>query len=109
MTSRGVRVRLTITGATKRTSPTHPLGPEKPPFYAIPIHVGALGTKGGPKTNSKGQVLHVSGNPIPGLYAAGNVMAGVSGPTSWGGGGTIGPALTFGYICGKNAANEKSK
>jgi len=94
----------------KENKPNPSLGSiEKPPFYAIPIHVGALGTKGGPRTNSKGQVLHVSGNPIPGLYAAGNVMAGVSGPTSWGGGGTIGPALTFGYICGKNAANEKTK
>jgi len=80
---------------------------EKPPFYAIRVHVGALGTKGGPRTNEKGQVLHVSGRPIPGLYAAGNVMAGVSGPIYWGGGGTIGPAMTFGYICGRNAALEK--
>jgi succinate dehydrogenase/fumarate reductase flavoprotein subunit len=50
--------------------------------------------------------MHVSGQPIQGLFAAGNVMAGVSGPIYWGGGGTIGPAMTFGYICGKNAASE---
>jgi len=81
---------------------------EKPPFYAVQVHVGALGTKGGPKTNAKGQVLHISGRPIPGLYAAGNVMAGVSGPIYWGGGSTIGPAMTFGYICGKNGARENS-
>lgn len=79
---------------------------EKSPFYAIRVHVGALGTKGGPRTNTKGQVMHVSGQPIQGLFAAGNVMAGVSGPIYWGGGGTIGPAMTFGYICGKNAASE---
>jgi len=77
---------------------------EKPPFYALQAHVGCLGTKGGPKTNTKGQVLHLKGEPIPGLFAAGNTMAGVSGPCYWGGGGTIGPAMTFGYICGKNAA-----
>ena len=80
---------------------------EKPPFYAFQAHVGCLGTKGGPKTNTKGQVLHLNGELIPGLYAAGNAMAGVSGPCYWGGGGTLGPALTFGYICGKNAAERK--
>jgi len=80
---------------------------EKPPFYALPTYTGAIGTKGGPKINTKGQVVHVSGKPIPGLYAAGNVTAGVSGPAYWGGGGTIGPAMLFGYICGINAAKEK--
>jgi 3-oxosteroid 1-dehydrogenase len=79
----------------------------KPPFYALPTFTGAIGTKGGPKINTKGQVMHVSGKPIPGLYAAGNVTAGVSGPAYWGGGGTIGPGMIFGYICGINAAKEK--
>ena len=79
---------------------------ERPPLYALPTHLGAIGTKGGPRTNTKGQVLHVSGRPIPGLYAAGNVAAGVSGPAYWGGGGTIGPGMVFGYLCGINAAKE---
>jgi succinate dehydrogenase/fumarate reductase flavoprotein subunit len=93
----------------KLNKPNPSLGTiEKPPFYAIPCHVGCFGTKGGPRTNTKGQVLHVSGKPIPGLYAAGNVRAGVSGPIYWGGGCTIGPAVTFGYICGINAAKENS-
>ena len=81
--------------------PDHPhpnLGAiEQPPFYALPIHVAAAGTKGGPRTNARGEV-------IPGLYAAGNVMAGVSGPGYYGGGGTIGLGMTWGYICGINAA-----
>lgn len=87
-------------------SATHPnLGTiEKPPFYALSVYPGALGTKGGPRTNAKGQVLSVRGQVIPGLYAAGNVMAGISGPAYWGPGGTIGPAMTWGYICGINAA-----
>jgi len=86
----------------------HPnLGPlEEPPFYALPISLAAAGTKGGPRTNTKGQVLNVRGGVISGLYAAGNAMAGVSGPGYYGGGGTIGLAMTWGYICGINAAQE---
>ncbi|MCP4623430.1 MAG: FAD-binding protein, partial [bacterium] len=72
-------------------------------------YCGSLGTKGGPKTNSNGQVLNVSGNVIEGLYAAGNTMASVCGPAYWGGGATIGPAMTFGYITGRHAAQANSK
>jgi succinate dehydrogenase/fumarate reductase flavoprotein subunit len=78
---------------------------EKPPFYALPLHVASAGTKGGPRTNARGEVLSVSGDVIPGLYAAGNVMAGISGPGYFGGGGTIGLGMTWGYICGINAAS----
>ncbi|MDZ4277885.1 MAG: FAD-dependent oxidoreductase [Dehalococcoidia bacterium] len=77
---------------------------ERPPFYALPIHAHSAGTKGGPRTNAKGEVLSVRGDVIPGLYAAGNTMAGISGPGYYGGGGTIGLAMTWGYLCGINAA-----
>jgi len=77
---------------------------ERPPFYALPVHPGTLGTKGGPMTNTRGQVLDVRGDVIAGLYAAGNVMAGTSGPAYYGGGATIGLAMTWGYICGISAA-----
>ena len=77
---------------------------EKLPFYAIPIFCGTLGTKGGPRTNSNAQVMSISGRVIEGLYAAGNVMASVCGPAYWGGGATIGPGMTFGYIAGRHAA-----
>ena len=69
----------------------------------MPAH--CCGTKGGPRTNTKGQVLHVRGGVIPGLYAAGNTMAVVSGPDYYGGG-TVGQGMTRGYICGINAAKE---
>ncbi len=53
------------------------LGPlDTAPFYAVPVAVGAMGTKGGPRTDRDGRVLHVSGKVIPGLFAAGNAMAG---------------------------------
>jgi len=80
---------------------------EKPPFCALPVHPGALGTKGGPVVNTSGQVMHISGSVIQGLYAAGNVMAGVTGPGYGGAGGTIGPGMTWGFIAAKHAAREK--
>ena len=77
-----------------------------PPYYAIRIYAGALGTKGGALTNEHAQVLDVWGNVIEGLYAAGNAMAGTTGMAYPGAGGTLGPALTFGYIAGRHAAGR---
>lgn len=82
---------------------------EKPPFFALRAYAGALGTKGGPQTDAAARVLNVRGTPIPGLYAAGNAMAGVTGLAYGGAGGTIGPALTFGYIAGQKAAAERAR
>jgi len=48
---------------------------DQPPYYAVEVKSGALGTKGGPRTDPLARVLHVDDAPIPGLYAAGNVMA----------------------------------
>jgi succinate dehydrogenase/fumarate reductase flavoprotein subunit len=79
---------------------------EEPPFYALPVYPGALGTNGGPRTNAKGQVVNVRGEVIPGLYGAGNAIASPTGIGYYSGGGTIAPAMTWGYICGINAARE---
>jgi succinate dehydrogenase/fumarate reductase flavoprotein subunit len=79
---------------------------EQPPFFALPIHAHSSGTKGGPRTNEHAQVLNAGGTPIAGLYAAGNAMAGISGPGYFGGGGTIGLAMTFGYLAGIHAAQS---
>jgi 3-oxosteroid 1-dehydrogenase len=85
------------------------LGPlDSSPYYAVPVAVGAMGTKGGPRTDRDGRVLHVSGKPIPGLFAAGNAMAGVTGKAYGGAGGTLGPAMTFGYRSGYAAATGES-
>jgi len=85
------------------------LGPiDSPPYYAVPVRIGAMGTKGGPRTDDDGRVLHVSGEPIPGLFAAGNAMAGATGRAYGGAGGTIGPAMVFGYRAGHAAATGKS-
>ena len=77
------------------------LGPiDIAPYYAVPVSVGAMGTKGGPRTDRDGRVLHVDGSVIPGLYAAGNAMAGATGKAYGGAGGTLGPAMVFGYRAG---------
>jgi len=81
----------------------------KPPFYALQIYAGAIGTKGGARTDKDAQVLNVRGKAIAGLYAIGNTMAGVSGPGYYGPGGSIGPGMTFGYRAGIHAAGEAKK
>jgi succinate dehydrogenase/fumarate reductase flavoprotein subunit len=77
----------------------------EPPFYALRVYPGAIGTKGGARVNARAQVVRPDGAPIAGLYAAGNVMAGPTGAGYPGAGSTIGAAMTFGYIAGKDAAN----
>ena len=77
---------------------------DEPPFYAVAIRIGALGTSGGPRTDERGRVLSRSGSTIPGLWAAGNVMAAPTATVYAGAGGTLGPAMTFGYLAGHDAA-----
>ena len=81
------------------------LGPlDEPPFYAVAIRIGALGTSGGPRTDERGRVLARGGGVIPGLWAAGNVMAAPTATVYGGAGGTLGPAMAFGYLAGRDAA-----
>ena len=83
------------------------LGPlDDGPFYAVEIKSGALGTKGGPQTDENANVVDVDGRPIPGLYAAGNVMASAMGMTYGGPGGTIAPGMVFGFLAGRHAAGK---
>jgi len=87
------------------------LGPlDEPPFFGTEICAGDLGTCGGARVNAQAQVLDPLGRIIGGLYASGN-NAGVGSPGSsyGGGGGTIGPALTFAYIAGRHAAKLPSR
>jgi 3-oxosteroid 1-dehydrogenase len=87
--------------------PNCSLGPiETGPFYAVQIYPGDLGTKGGLVTDEHSRVLKEDGQPIAGLYAAGNSSSSVMGRTYPGAGGTIGPALTFGFLAAEDAAQE---
>ncbi|WP_370288030.1 3-oxosteroid 1-dehydrogenase [Nocardioides sp.] len=77
---------------------------EKGPFYAVKIVPGDLGTKGGLVTDERARVLREDGSVIPGLYAAGNASSAVMGRTYPGPGGTIGPAIVFGYLAAEDLA-----
>nr|WP_276308616.1 FAD-dependent oxidoreductase [Sphingorhabdus sp. YGSMI21] len=81
----------------------------KAPYYAVEIRMGALGTNGGARTNAQAQVVDVDGEPIAGLFGAGNVISAPTGSVYAGAGGTLGPALTFGYIAGRAAARRVNR
>jgi len=78
----------------------------KPPYYAVVMVPGDLGTKGGLRTDVCARVLREDGSVIEGLYAAGNASAPVMGHTYAGPGATIGPAVTFGYLAAQHIADQ---
>lgn len=76
------------------------------PFHAVKIVSGSLGTFAGLKTDEDARVLDKTGQPIPGLYAAGNDMSSIFQGYYPSGGITLGPAMTFGYIAAHTAADH---
>lgn len=79
----------------------------KGPYYAMRLDAGDIGTKGGLLTNEHAQVVSQDGEVIPGLYAIGNCSASVMGTSYPGAGGTLGPAMTFGYIAAYHIAANR--
>ena len=94
------------TGDPKKGAALKPL--EKPPFFASPFLYVSLGTKGGPRTNERCEVLRPDKSVIAGLYCAGIAMAHPIGTKAVGAGTTIGPCLTFGYIAGKAVSRRNA-
>ncbi|SOY61060.1 FAD-dependent oxidoreductase [Cupriavidus taiwanensis] len=76
------------------------------PFYALKLVPGDLGSFMGIRTNEHAQVVASDGEPIPGLYAAGNDAASVMGGEYSGAGITLGPGLTFGYVAANHIADH---
>lgn len=83
----------------------HPIS-DTGPYYAIILAPGTLDTKGGPVTDDQGRVLDTHDQVIEGFYAAGNCAASIAGQGYWGAGGTLGPAITFGFRAGQHAAGR---
>jgi 3-oxosteroid 1-dehydrogenase len=79
---------------------------ERAPYYAIRVEAGDLGTKGGLVSDEHARVRREDGSVIDGLYTTGNNSASVMGRDYPGAGGTIGPAITFGYIAARHAAER---
>jgi succinate dehydrogenase/fumarate reductase flavoprotein subunit len=71
------------------------------PFYAQRCNPAMLNTDGGPKRNAHAQILDYNGDPIPGLYSAGEFGS------IWGylyqGDGNVGEAMAFGRIAARSA------
>ncbi|MGI5451690.1 FAD-binding protein [Streptomyces sp. CA-249302] len=88
---------------THRPNPC--LGPvAKPPFYAVALYPGDIGTSGGLLCDESSRVLDTEGNPIEGLYATGNCTASVMGRKYLGAGASIAASAVFGYVAANHAA-----
>jgi predicted oxidoreductase len=77
---------------------------EEGPFYAVAVRPADLGMAAGIVTDEWARALAVGGVPIPGLYACGNDMQSVMNGAYPGPGITLGPALVFGYVAARHAA-----
>jgi 3-oxosteroid 1-dehydrogenase len=92
-----------------RVKPNPSLGPiETGPFYAVEVYPSDLGTKSGLVTDDGGRVLDSNGTPIAGLYAAGNSTSTIMGRSYPGAGGTIAPAMTYGFLAAESIAAAES-
>ncbi|MEE8716651.1 MAG: FAD-binding protein [Coriobacteriales bacterium] len=70
------------------------------PFYALHCSATMLNTDGGPRRSAKGEILDLDGEPIPGLYSAGEF--GSIWCNMYNGGGNLGECLAFGRISARN-------
>jgi 3-oxosteroid 1-dehydrogenase len=88
-----------------RVTPNPSLGSvETPPFYAVQVFPGDLGTKSGLVTDEDSRVLRPDGSAIAGLYAAGNSASTVMGRSYPGAGATLAPAMVGGFLAAESAA-----
>lgn len=83
-----------------------PVKIDQPPYYSFASTAYILGTYGGILTDAKAQVLDIFGNPIPGLYAAGEIIGGIHG-AAYMTGTAFGKALIFGRLAVKSMLAAK--
>jgi 3-oxosteroid 1-dehydrogenase len=84
------------------------VGPvSEPPFYAVRLYPGDVGTGGGLLTDEHARVMSTAGTPIPGLYACGNCTASVMGRCYPGAGASIGASFVFGWLAALHAAGDR--
>jgi succinate dehydrogenase/fumarate reductase flavoprotein subunit len=76
-----------------------------PPFYAAQLRPATVCfTACGPRVDRDARVLGASGQPVPGLFAAGESAGGVIGPRYVGSGNSYAACLVFGRLAGAGAA-----
>ena len=78
---------------------------DTPPFVAYPVTGGITFTFGGVRVNAQAQVLSTRWQPIPGLYACGEMVGGLFHVNYPGGSGLMSGAV-FGRIAGASAAGH---
>jgi 3-oxosteroid 1-dehydrogenase len=78
----------------------------EPPFYGYRVHPSVFGTRGGPAINANAEIVDWDNQPIPGLYGAGAATAHPFASAYPGGGGVLGPGVTFGHIAGKRILGQ---
>ena len=76
---------------------------EKPPFVAYAVTCGITFTFGGLKIDTATQVLDIADSPLPGLYAAGELVGGLFYFNYPGSSGLMAGSV-FGRIAGREAA-----
>jgi 3-oxosteroid 1-dehydrogenase len=88
----------------------HPcLGPlDEPPYYAVQVVPGDIGTCGGVLTDEHARVLDQLNQPIDGLYATGNGTATIMGRHYLGPGASIANTMVFGYVASRHATEHLS-
>ena len=72
------------------------------PYYAIKIAPGIHHTMGGVKIDTQARVINTQGDPIPGLFAAGEVTGGVHGGNRIGGN-AVADIVVFGKVAAQSA------
>lgn len=77
----------------------------EPPFYAAKLWPKVHHCMGGLVTNAQAQVINQDFNPIPGLYAAGEITGGTHGAVRLGSC-AITDCVVFGRIAGQEAAKQ---
>lgn len=75
---------------------------DSPPFYAFPSTAGLTSTFGGLRVDDRMRVLHVAMSPIPGLFAAGEIVGGFHGH-GYMSGSSLGKAVIFGRVAAEAA------
>lgn len=79
---------------------------DDPPYYAVRTHDTTLVTFGGLDASPELEVLDTDGDPIPNLYAAGEVIGATrTSGEEFAGGMLVTPALSFGRILGRQLAD----
>jgi tricarballylate dehydrogenase len=77
---------------------------EEPPFYAYAVACGITFTFGGVHVDADARVLDESGRPLPGLFAAGELVGGLFSGNYPGGSG-----LTAGAVYGRRAGTAAAR